>query len=263
MLQKIFNNTIKHSDTEYFYIRSNIFNLFVKNKDNKKLMSEIYISTFEFFLKLPTFEDITQQLSNLKIDLKKEEDIYNNIADRNKKELVKQLDVSIFDKYKEEADKQDEKILKVTNDILEVENDLHILNDYHSLNFDTFIYFIKNNYTDKVKDKFIEMLKNIKNQDKLMFNIIYYLVKYNLTKILKDVIIYYNLNKNEVSSIIESENLDLILLLIERHSNKIVKFDIIYNVFLFNRKKISSLKINNSNAYIKYIHSHIIINKFL
>jgi len=263
MLKKIFTNEINHSMPEYFYTRSNTFNIFVKNKDNKKLMIDLYSSTFKYLLKLNTFEDILKTLKKEKQELKKEEKKYNDILSRNKNELVKQLDISIFEKYEKELLTQEENIFKLEGKILEEEEKLRVLNDYHSLNFDTFIYFLKNNYDKEVQTNFINMLKNISNQDKIMFNLVYYLVKYNLYKILKDIIIHYNLNKNEVSIIIESENLELILLLIEKHSNKIVKFDIIYNIFLFNREKVSKLKINSTNAYIKYIHSHIIINKSL
>jgi hypothetical protein len=263
MLKKMFTNQINYSIAEYFYIRSNTFNIFVKNKDDKQLMNDLYSSTFQFLPKLMIFEDIINSLNIKRKQLKEEELKYNNILSRNKKELVKQLDVAIFEKYEKELLIQEEEIKTVENTILIEEDKLRILNDYHSLNFDTFIYFLKNNYDKKVEKDFIYMLKNINKQDKIMFNIIYYLVKYNLIKILKDVINHYNLNKNEVSVIIESENLELILLLIEKHSNKIVKFDIIYNIFLFNREKVSKLNINSTNAYIKYIHSHIIINRSL
>jgi len=257
MLLKLYTGKIDKSGYDYNFIKTNIYNLFVKLSKNRKELVSFYKEVFEYAIKLNNEDTIRANIVSKKVELDLELNKLSTINNENNKLIWENLDKNKKEAFEDKYKSQEIIINKKEEELLKLTEELKTLLFFFNLNYDFFIIYMEDIYLDLKKD-FITFLKKVNNKDKLVFILLFFLSKNNNNVIIKDVILNYNLKKDQINIILDSINEENLFILLKEHSNKITKFDNIFRILIKSNKKEELLKLKDiKNKYINYIIQHI------
>lgn len=248
-----FINSEKMIITEREYLFFNISTYFREMLKDDKKIHYFYKNLLNYIVELPSIDKLNLEIEEKKIELEEieeqraipltEEEIYKKALDER---LIDREEIE--EKYKE------------------VFNDLNGLRNYHKNYlsfFDKDLYYLLNNIYYNyhlIQDLFVEFLKNNKNNEFITI-LIYYSKKKITIELLKDIILHYNIDKTQTSIIISLNIVELNKIILSEHSEKILKYNDIFNTLYFIEKEsLSNIKVDNK--YIKYITEYLKRNDF-
>lgn len=257
MLIKLYSNQITESSSEAENAKLNIFNMFVSHSTNSLYMEKLYLTSFNYMKKLQLEEEIEEELIEKKQLFLNKTNEFNEFVEENNNYVWEKFSEEFLEKRRISELKLKEELKVLEAKVLEVTLKLKQYNFYFTLNFDFFVYFLKNHYK-KVRTEFFDFLKNTKNL-KLLYIISYYLTKHKLKNIIIDLINELKLSKELCTLFTKTYDYEIIINLISKHSRKIVNFAIIYQILIQNKtavlKDLEIEKINN--VHITYIYKHL------
>lgn len=260
MLEELYTNKINYKSANYRYVKKNIFNLFVKLDKNKKELKTFYSNVLEFIANLENVEDIKiQRVAQLSV-VEKLIVEYNDFINKNEEALWEELKEEQraknikFQEELEEKIKFEEKKLEVLDERIK-----QIIN-FYNLNFEFFIFYMSENY-DLLEGEINSKIKKFEQKDKIIFIFLFFLGQIQDERLTKILINNYNITKGHVSVILENAEIENVLLVLEKHPNKILKFNNIFSVLLLESNKNYLKRIEKiKNPYLTYILKHISSN---
>lgn len=237
----------KQKEKMYF----NITEYFVEIIHDEENLQYFYKSLFNYIVELPNIKEIEQQLSEVEdkiimversLDKVLEDDDYIEILKDSKKNKRGDNKKALLDLRKEKR-------------ILEKKR-----KDYVDF-FHTDFYFLLNNFYYNFelinKNNLFENFLKLNKNDNFITLIIEYAQKNLNLEILKRIVVFYNLNKTQVNTILSYNVIELNILVLKHHETKILKYNDIFNTcFLEDNSFVQELsKLNNK--YIVYILNYL------
>jgi len=256
MLLELYTGKIKNNTQDYTIAKTNTYNLFIKLNENKKNLINFYKSVFSFISSLPDIENVKDELNSLFDKVNLEKNNYGILINKKSSEAWNNLDENNKLKFEKNIIEIEEKILNIEKKIVLLQDDLHLYNSFLNLNFEYFILFFEDNF-EELKENFIIFLKNNdKKIDKIIFIFLFFLTKNSSFSIIKYIIEYYSLTKEQITLILENTNKGNLFIILNKHIENISRYNNVYRILIkCSQEELNSIK--NRNQYIQYIFNHI------
>lgn len=237
----------KQKESIYF----NIDKYYIEVLNNNKELNIFYTNLFSFISNLPNIKEINKELNDISIEmLEIETQLKTTLNDEEYVEILNN-----------ENENQKIKLEKKYEELRRKELKYQKEKNQYMVFFNKDFYFLLNNLYfnfDKInKNNLFENFLKENTNDNFITLIIEYAKKNLNIELLKQIIIFYNLNKTQVNTILSFNVMELNLLLLKHHEDKILKYNDIYNsCFINDSKYIEELK-KIDNKYINYIIDYI------
>lgn len=239
------------SEREYLFFNISIY--FREMLKDKKKIHYFYKVLLKYIVELPSIDKL-----NFNISLKNEE-----LEELAEKKAIPYTDDELIQINAKRSLVDRDEVNQKYNLVLKELNELRNYHKNYLSFFDKDLYYLLNNIYYNyhlIQDLFIEFLKTNKNNE-FMTILIYYSKKKITLDLLKDILLYYNIDKTQTSIIISLNVVELNKIILSDHSEKILKYNDIFNtLYLIEKENIDNIKVDNK--YIKYITEYLKRNDF-